>query len=80
MEVKLLFQHQIASLVEEHNILPSLIMNFDQIPLKYAPVLNSTLVKKKDKNMSLSLAVPSKNWSRLLLASPIQLSSYQCNL
>ena len=49
MEVKLLFQHQIASLVEEHNILPSLIMNFDQIPLKYAPVSNSTLVKKRIK-------------------------------
>ena len=29
MEVKLLFQHQIASLVEEHNIPPSFIMNCD---------------------------------------------------
>ena len=29
MEAKLLFQHQIASLVEEHNIPPSLIMNCD---------------------------------------------------
>ena len=46
IEAKLLFQHQIASLVEEHKILPPLILNFDQTTLKYAPVSNSTLAKK----------------------------------
>ena len=46
MEAKLLFQHQITSLVEEHKILPPLILNFDQTTLKYAPVSNSTLAKK----------------------------------
>ena len=78
MEAKLLFQHQIASLVEEHKIPPSLILNFDQTTVKYVPVSNSTFAKK-DKNMSLSLVVPSKNWSLLRLASLIQISSYQCN-
>ena len=47
MEAKLLFQHQITSLVEEHKIPSSFTMNFDQTPLKYAPVSNSNLVKKK---------------------------------
>ena len=49
MEAKLLFHHQIASLVEEHNILPSLVMNFDPTSLKYAPISDSTLAKKRIK-------------------------------
>ena len=49
MEAKLLFRHHTASLVEEHNISPSFIMNFDKSPLKYAPVSNSTLTKKRMK-------------------------------
>ena len=54
MEAKLFFQHQIASLVEEHHIPPSLIMNFDQTPLKYTPVSNSTLAKKGSKHVPIT--------------------------
>ena len=54
METKLFFQHQIASLVAEHHIPPSLIMNFDQTPLKYAPVSNSTLAKKGSKHVPIA--------------------------
>ena len=48
-EVKLFSQHQIVSIVEDDEIPESLIMNFDQTPLKYAPVSNSTLAKKGSK-------------------------------
>ena len=54
METRLIFQHQMASLVEEHNILPSLIMDFDQTPLKYVPVSNSTLAKKGLKHVPIA--------------------------
>ena len=54
MEAKLLFQYQITSLVEEHDIPPSLIMNFDQTTLKYAPVSNSTLAKKGSKHVPIT--------------------------
>ena len=54
MEAKFLFQHQIARLVEDHNIPTSLIMNFDQTPLKYAPVSNSTLAKKGSKHVPIA--------------------------
>ena len=50
-EAKLLFQHQIVSIVEDDEIPESLIMNFDQAPLKYAPVSNSTLAKKGSKHI-----------------------------
>ena len=50
-EAKLLFQHQIVSIVEDDEIPESLIMNSDQAPLKYAPVSNSTLVKKGSKHI-----------------------------
>lgn len=53
-EAKLLFQHQIASLVEEHAIPPSLIMNFDQTPLKYAPVYSNSLAKKGSKHVAIA--------------------------
>ena len=45
-EAKLLFQHQIVSIVEDDDIPESLIMNFDKTPQKYALVSNSTLAKK----------------------------------
>ena len=54
MEAKLLFQHRIANLVEEHNIPPSFIMNFDQTLLNYAPVSNSTLAKNRSKHVSIA--------------------------
>ena len=45
-ETKLIFQHKIADLVERHSISLSLVMNFDQTPLKYASVANQTLSRK----------------------------------
>ena len=53
-EAKLLFQHQIVSIVDNDEIPESLIMNFDQTPLKYAPVSNSTLAKKGSKHISIT--------------------------
>ena len=52
-EAKLLYQHQIVSIVED-NIPESLIMNSDQTPLKYAPVLNITLAKKGSKHIPIT--------------------------
>ena len=51
-EAKLIFQHQIADHVERHSIPSSLIMNFDQTPLKYAPVANQTLARKGTKHVA----------------------------
>ena len=53
-EAKLLFQHQVVSIVEDDEIPESLIMNFDQTPLKYAPVSNSTLAKKGSKHIPIT--------------------------
>ena len=50
-EAKLIFQHQIADHVERHSIPSSLIMNFDQTLLKYAPVANQTLARKGTKHV-----------------------------
>lgn len=49
-EAKLIFQHQIADLVQCYSIPPSLIMNFDQTLLEYASVANQTLSKKGSKS------------------------------
>ena len=54
-EAKLLFQHQIVSIVEDDEIPESLIMNFDQTSLKYAPVSNSTLAKKGSKHIPITV-------------------------
>ena len=51
-EAKLLFQHQIFSIDDE--IPESLIMNFDQTPLKYAPVPSSTLAKNGSKHIPIT--------------------------
>ena len=53
-EAKLLFQHQIVSIVEDDEIPESLIMNFDQTPLKYAPVSNGTFAKKGSKHIPIT--------------------------
>ena len=50
-EANLLFQHQIVSIVEDDEMPESLILNFNQIPLKYAPVSNSPLAKKGSKHI-----------------------------
>ena len=52
-EAKLIFQHQIADLVERHSILTSLVMNFDQTPIKYMPVANQTLSRKGSKHVAI---------------------------
>ena len=53
-EAKLLFQHQVVSIVEDDEIPESLIMNFDQSPMKYAPVSNSTLAKQGSKHIPIT--------------------------
>ena len=50
-EAKLLFQHQIVSYVEQYSILPSLILNFDQTLLKFAPAANRKLSSKGSKHL-----------------------------
>ena len=52
-EAKLLFQHQIVSIVEDDEIAESLIINFDHTSPKYAPVSNSNLAKKGSKHTSI---------------------------
>ena len=44
-----LFYHSIIDIVDRYQIPPSLIMNFDQTPLKYAPVSSQTSDKKMSK-------------------------------
>ena len=53
-EAEIYFLHQIVDLVEEKNIPPSLIMNFDQTLLKYAPVTSQTLAEKGSKHVGIS--------------------------
>ena len=45
-EAKLLYQHQIVRYAEDYFISPSLILNFDQTPLKYATFTNRALSAK----------------------------------
>ena len=52
-EAKILFFHQIVDLVEEKTIPLSLIMNFDQTPLKYAPVTSQTLAEKGSEHVGI---------------------------
>ena len=52
-EAKLIFQHQIAEVVERHSIPLPLVMNVDQTPLKYAPVANQTLSCKGSKHVAI---------------------------
>ena len=53
-EVEVLLLHQIVDLVEENNIAPSLIINFDQTTPKYAPVTIQTLAEKGSKHVGIS--------------------------
>ena len=45
-EIEFLFQHQIASAIEEHDIPCSIIINIDQTSLKYVSTGNFTLAAK----------------------------------
>lgn len=49
-EAAFLFHYQIASDVEKQNTPPSLLLNFDQMPAKHAPVSSRTLAKKNSKS------------------------------
>ena len=53
-EAGFIFHHSIIQTVERYQIPPSLIMNFDQTPLKYAPVSSQTLAKKNVKTVAIS--------------------------
>ena len=50
-EAQLLYLHDIVSLVDDHNIPDSLILNLDQTKLKYIPSANHTLAKKGSKSI-----------------------------
>ena len=45
-EIEFLFQHQIVSAIEEHDIPCSMIINIDQTPLKYVPTVISLSLQK----------------------------------
>ena len=45
-EAELLYLHNIVTIVEKYEILHSLIINLDQTPLKYIPVMNHTMAKQ----------------------------------
>ena len=47
-EIEFLFQHQIVSAIEEHDIPCSMIINIDQTLLKYVPTGNFTLAANDD--------------------------------
>ena len=53
-EAQLLCLHDIVSLVDEHNIPDSLILNLDQTKLRYIPSANHTLVKKGSKSIGIA--------------------------
>ena len=52
-EAKLVYQGKILRCFEEYSIPPSLILNFDQTPLKYAPIANRTLLAKESKHVAI---------------------------
>ena len=52
-EAGIIFHHRIAKLVEKYKIPPSMIINIDQIPMKFAPVANFTLNKKGEKDIAI---------------------------
>ena len=53
-EAKLKFLHQIVHYLEKHQILQSLIINFDQTPSKYVQISSNTMEKKGTKNVPIS--------------------------
>ena len=74
-EAGFLFLYSIIDIVDRYQIPPSLIMNFDQAPLKYAPVSGQTL--DKEKRCNLRVIVPKA--LRRGLVSHFQTISYLCN-
>ena len=53
-EAELLYLHNIVTLVEEHNIPPNLILNLDQTPSKYVPMLHNIMAKKGVKSVAIA--------------------------
>ena len=53
-EDKLLYLHDIVSVVDDHIIPDSLILNPDQTKLKYIPSANDTLAKKGSKSIAIA--------------------------
>ena len=53
-ESKLLYLHDIVSLVDDHVIPDSLILNLDQTKLKYIPSANDSLAKKGSKSIGIA--------------------------
>ena len=53
-EAQLLYLHDILSLVDDHNIPHSLILNLDQMKLKYIPSAKHTLSKKGSKSIGIA--------------------------
>ena len=49
-KTQLLYLHDIVSLVDDHNIPDSLILNLDQTKMIYIPSANHTLAKKGSKS------------------------------
>ena len=61
------FHRSIIDIVGRYQIPPSLIMNFDQTPLKHAPVSNQTLDKKVSKPLQSQDYLTKKHrWRRLV--------------
>ena len=52
-EAALILHHQIVDLVEKHHIPPSMVINIDQTPLKYAPVSNQSMAQKGSSNIAI---------------------------
>ena len=53
-EAKLIFHHEITSLVERYSILPTLVRNINPTPLKYAPVSSQTVATKNSKDVHMA--------------------------
>ena len=53
-EAQLLYLHNIVTIVENHEIPHSLIMIFDQTPLKYIPAMNHTMAEQNSKPVSIA--------------------------
>ena len=52
-EIEFSFLHEITPKIEKHNIPPELILNIDQIPLKYVPVDNETLAPRGETSVTI---------------------------
>ena len=50
-EAELIFHHEIVSMVENYSIPPSLVINVNQTPLKYAAVSSQTMAAKNSKHI-----------------------------